>query len=450
MPYTAAQKAAFAKKMAALRAAKAKPSPRGYISGTGAYNFAPLKARVKKASKGLAPVLGSKAGHLLGAAIGGTPGAALGAMAGKGLGKIFQKLTGWGDYKVDENSILAGGMSPPEVINSVDRGGFIVRHREYIQDINATTAFTKTTIAINPGLLASFPWLSQIADGFEQYRFRGLVFEFKSMSSDAVLSSATSSALGTVIMATQYNTGQSTFNDKREMENYEFANSDKPSCSFYHPVECKTSQSASAGLLYIRPGAVPANQDQRWFDLGQFTIATQGMQAASGVAGELWASFEIEFYKPKLNSETGLQIMSDHSALSGTVDATHPLGTTSVMKSGSSLNGTISSGTTYSFPSGLGDGEYLMTWTVIGTGTAALAIPTLTLTNCSLVSIFNNDGGGSFGQGAGATSTVSFIIACIKLTAPAATVAFGTAGTLPASITGADLVVTQINSGILT
>jgi hypothetical protein len=39
-----------------------------------------------------------------------------------------------------------------------------------------------------------FPWLSNIAQNFESYKLRGLVFEFKSMSGDALTS--TNTALG--------------------------------------------------------------------------------------------------------------------------------------------------------------------------------------------------------------------------------------------------------------
>lgn len=147
---------------------------------------------------------------------------------------------------------------------------------------------------------------------------RGLVFEFKTMSSDAVLSSGASSALGTVIFATQYNALDKPFEDKRTMENYEFANSTKPSESMLHPVECKRSQTP-VDLLYVRTEELVSTGDLRMYDLGNFSFAVQGCQnAAPGqVIGELWCSFEVEFFKPKLLPLGGASTLMDHYQLRG-------------------------------------------------------------------------------------------------------------------------------------
>ena len=185
-------------------------------------------------------------GSTIGAAVGGPPGALLGGVLGRGAHALFKAITGFGDYRVEHNTPCSGD-EPPEIVNSANRGSVIIRHREYLGDVNATTAFTLQQYPINPGNNFTFPWLSQVAESFEEYRLRGAIFEFKSLSSDAVLSSATSSALGSVIMATQYDVLDEPFLNKMEMENYEFANSSKPSCTFYHPIECKKSLTPRRG-----------------------------------------------------------------------------------------------------------------------------------------------------------------------------------------------------------
>lgn len=207
---------------------------------------------------------------------------------------------------------MFGGMSPPMIQNSIQGGGILVRHREYIGDIAATNVFTNRNFAINPGLTSSFPWLSQIANAFEQYRFRGLIFEFKSTSADALVSGSNSIGQGTVIMATQYNSLSTGFSTKIEMENHEWANSCKPSCSFMHPIECALYQTPNTPL-YVRNGAIPPNADERLYDLGNFNLATEGMPVGTdsddnNTIGELWCTFEIEFFKPKYdpNSAEGL------------------------------------------------------------------------------------------------------------------------------------------------
>jgi len=126
-------------------------------------------------------------------------GGSVGSYIGHGIHTLVRNLVGFGDYNVQENSIMSGRVlsgDPPEIRNT-HQNSFIVRHREYMTDVYASQAFDITSYNINPGLLVSFPWLAQVADSFEQYKMRGLVYEFKSMSSDAVLSSGASSALGT-------------------------------------------------------------------------------------------------------------------------------------------------------------------------------------------------------------------------------------------------------------
>lgn len=273
--------------------------------------------------------------------------------------KTVGALAGFGDYHVESNSLMSIGGDPPVIHNPPSKdttGGFVVRHREYIQDIVATSAFTRIDLDINPGLPTTFPWLAQVGAAFEQYRLRGMVFEYKSMSSDAVLSSSASSALGTVVMATSYNVLTNPFIDKKSMENYEFANSEKPSCSFLHPIECKKSQT-TAEPLYIRtPNTNLGSSDLRLYDMGQFSIATQGIQGTGGsVIGELWCTFDVELMKPKftLDQFPVANELMDHyyadSAGMSTLSAVVPFGSISTPIAGN-LGSSIVNGFSLNLP----------------------------------------------------------------------------------------------------
>lgn len=320
-------------------------------------------------------------GTAIGSAIGGPAGGALGGA----LGQVLSKVVGFGDYYVDDNSIMKGGLSPPEIVNSVNRGGIIVRHREYLGDINAATAFTVKNYPINPGLPSSFPWLSNIASAFEEYELRGLIYEFKSLSSDAILSSATSSALGYVAMATQYNAASDNFQSKLELENYEFANSNKPSCSFVHPVECKKRLNVDTHL-YIRTGGVPTGQDQRLYDLGDFNIAVGGCQASTGVLGELWCTYEIEFFHPKYDTAAGR--FCDHwynTAPSGV----NPFGTVFNKSKNSNMDLTIT-GTKITWPAWVSTGNYMVSINWGASSSVVIAAPTFTPANCNIYSFWGN------------------------------------------------------------
>ena len=199
----------------------------------------------------------------------------------------------------------------------------VVSHREYIGDLytggvavdpmpaNYSSPFTVGNVKvagssdvlgnsgfkINVGVKDTFPWLYNLARNYEQYRVHGMVFEFKSLSADAL--NSTNTALGSVIMATEYNAANPIFETKQQMENYEFAQSCKPSVSMMHAIECAPNLT-SVSELYVRTGAVPPYQDPRLFDLGTFQIATCGMQAPQINIGELWCTYLIELIKPKI------------------------------------------------------------------------------------------------------------------------------------------------------
>lgn len=212
-------------------------------------------------------------------------------------------IMGYGSYRSVGRSgrKIRMGNAAPRIRNS--NGRFIVSHTEYLGDLVSNSAFVNTAFTLNPGLeLAEggfCAWLPRIAANFEQYKARGIIFTFKSTSSDAVLAAAANSALGTISMATDYNVLNPPFGNKQQMENYEYSNSCKPSIGMSHCVECARSQT-SITELYVRTSSVPAGADARLYDLGTFQIATSGQQVSGGILGELWVSYEFEFLKPRI------------------------------------------------------------------------------------------------------------------------------------------------------
>lgn len=220
-------------------------------------------------------------------------GSSLGSWLGRKAGSLFKSITGIGDYRVQSNTLVAA-TDPPILSNT--SAATRVQHREYIGDITGSTGFVVRQYAINPGMGDTFPWLQTVAGAFEEYRLHGIVFEFKSTSADAL--NSTNTALGTVIMATEYNVLHGAFTSKREMENYVYSTSSPPSVSAMHPVECARDVSVLSNL-YVRASPPSTSTDLRFSDLGNFQLATFGMQAAA-VIGELWCTYDVELIKPKL------------------------------------------------------------------------------------------------------------------------------------------------------
>lgn len=225
----------------------------------------------------------------------------LGALAGSQLAKLF----GHGDYRLAGNSLLTGDLSRMSSAKFARDGprGTRITEREYLGDIVAgnlvsgATVFTNQTYELNPTASATFPWLSQIAQLYDQWEPHGIVFEFVSTSSEY---NGSSQALGAIIMATDYDPYDSAFASKQEMENSDYACSTKPALGLLHGIECATSERPTRVLYTDTGNGAPRTS----FTLGRFQVATQGMSVANVNLGELWISYDITFYKKQLSTET--------------------------------------------------------------------------------------------------------------------------------------------------
>lgn len=294
-----------------------------------------------------------------------------GAAAGRYLGSQISRILGFGDYTVQSNSLSSVGKAimPGEAVPDFGiRGNETrVRHREYLHDIvvpASPTAFTNSSYTINAGDSYTFPWLAEVAARYQQYKFNGLIFEFKTLSSDIT----SGGALGAVVLATNYDVLDSAFEDKIHMENSQYAVSAKPSCSQIHTIECAPNETAQK-MLYVRsPGSsTTTSQDARFFDLGKFQLATTGLPGSAGqVLGELWVSYDVSLYKPEIPNT---EVLSAKVLSAGSVDKSSALFGTSPALTG---NAFTLDNTVLTFPR---TGQFLLQCDFAGTG---VATPTFT------------------------------------------------------------------------
>jgi len=348
--------------------------------------------------------------------------------------KIIPMIVGFGDYTVKSNSLLAAGTDGklggevPRLSNSPYHN--IVSHREYLGDIlSSTSNFSSQPFAINPGLLQTFPWLASLANSYQQYRLKGMVFEFKTLATDY---SATP-YIGFVAMGTQYDSLDPPFATKIEMDNSEFANSKRTNESFLHPIECARDQTAISEM-YVRDGAPPsASSDLRLYDWGLFQIAVGGQATAGVPIGELWVTYEVEFFKPKLASQVGYNANSLFLSKNN-VSQTQPLGTSVTSNSGD-LN--FTTGNVFiNFPN-LSAGTWLVTYTITGTVAAAVTYPGLTPSGCTASILESSPPSG--------TSSLSLMRSYqMTVNASSPTLTFGTGAILPTGTVTIDIYVTQI------
>lgn len=434
--YTPQQKAQYYKKLA-LAKQRQSARPTRPLKGRGAYKAPKSAAWGKKLASGIAGM---------------TPLAPISGLLGEAGGWLGDKigtLLGLGAYEVRKNSfVLPEGLDPPSM--HTRSGDTIIAHREYITDIltSATPgAFNIQSFKINPGVSSTFPWLSEIASSYEEYEMLGCVFEFKSTSSDAL--NSTNTALGYVLQGTNYNAAAPNFQNKLAMLNTQYSTDCKPSQSCLHPIECDPHFNPMMSQ-YVRSGAVPAGEDAKTYDLGNYQIATGGMQGTSVVVGELWVTYQIALRKPVFGPQQGAGIMSDHWRLA-TVSSANVMGTNAYIQSGSSINGTVLP-MSYTFPTSISSGSFLFVWTAIASS-SAVAIPSPTIQNGSLVNLFNN-GADSFGYapiGGVAGMTRYMVAGVVSVNAPGSAQCkiIWSVGTIGAGGVG-DFFVTAFNNTILT
>lgn len=252
----------------------------------------------------LAPLLAG--GFSMGAsALGFAPLAPLAGLLGYGIGKTVKQITGYGDYKVNRNSLLHGNI--PQVSNPpLGPNSTCIQYKEYLGDVISSVTAGKFAISkyvLNPSNAQLWEFLAQIACNYEEWRPEGICFIFRSTSADAL--NSVNTALGTVIMATNYNPYNPDFTTKGEMEAYEFCTAGVPSQDLIHMVECDPHQGAIS-LFFTNTPQNQGNGDIRFNQLGTFYIATVGCQGTSVNLGELWVTYQISLLKPKLFQSLGL------------------------------------------------------------------------------------------------------------------------------------------------
>ena len=370
----------------------------------------------KKASSSRANGLLAQLGGIAGSQFGGPLGGALGMTAGA----LISRITGFGDYKVQQNSISMGNSVP-----TFSNGGAGIRvcHREFLSDVYGSVDFQLTAYAINPGLASSFPYLALIAQNFEEWDVHGLVYEYRPSSGSAV--SSTSSALGVVILATDYDVLNTNFANKQQMESYEFSTSTVPFSACIHPVECARNRTV-LNRLYTRTGGIPTGADQRMYDMGKFQIATVGMQSVY-IVGELWCSYDITFGKPRIPPTLGFQYVHFVENPIATSTAALPFGTTGPAVRSGGLPGIVFwSQTAILFPF---PGSYFIHCVSSGAGASQSVVQTLGANIAIGPTVFSGGGVSTIGTAAAATGQrVSTIVVLAAGT--------GTANSVSYSVTG--------------
>lgn len=361
----------------------------------------------KEASLGrnILRLLGGAGGGIGGFITGGPAGAMAAAKRGYSMGNTAATVLGLGKYSLRQNSLARQANATGVPFMHSNSEMTVVRHREYLGDINSSTtagAFSIGSYPLNPGQSSTFPWLSTVASNYQEYTFKGLLFEFRSTSADAI-ANAVNTALGSVMMGTIYNPALPPFTNKIQMLNEYYSTDGKPSENICHFVECDPKENPF-NILYIRPGAVPPAGNIQNFDLGTFSIATVGFQGANVNCGELWVSYEVELRKPTPVGISGQNNSSYVAFGAAGVTTSAYFGTSQVVTS-DWFDGTVTlTGTTITINSSY-TGPFLVTYNCNVTGSSTP--PSIAATsNCTAYNVFNNGAYNDYVSGTVATGGI--------------------------------------------
>lgn len=244
----------------------------------------------------------------------------------------------------------AVNITPTPVLKTTDKGT-VVRHREFLDNVQGSSIYDVASYAINPGLAETFPWLYNTAKNYEKYKVRKLIV--------SLLTNTGSQSVGTYGMAIDFNAADSAPNTEQQLMAFQGATNSSVwnSCKL---VVDKMNRESAYRELFVRTAAVPSGEDIKTFDLGTLYVYTVG--AANDVLlGKLYLEYEIEFFTPQLgifgdsfSQSLGVSPISPNRA--------NPFGTAGQVKNGG-LDLTFVSGDEYTSPVG----SYLVTYDVTGT-----------------------------------------------------------------------------------
>jgi len=231
-------------------------------------------------------------------------------------------ISGHGDYTLKKNSLLSGTIPA----FGQNQRPIRVIHKEYVcpVKVNSNGSFRNDGYYVNPGNVALFPWLSQIALMYDSYDINGMIVYYKSFTSEQYINAGAgnnapfSGAISEIILCSDYNVSDPLHTNKLSALNTEFTVSGKTSRDLIHAIECDNRLSVMGGKRFICDKTNPsqfykltntiAPQDPLKYFFNTINVITQGAPASTEApdweAGELWISYDITLYKaaPQVNS----------------------------------------------------------------------------------------------------------------------------------------------------
>nr|AEW27315.1 coat protein [Pelargonium leaf curl virus] len=255
------------------------------------------------------PVTGMQLATIVGTAVAGAVGNVVknngGAIArtavgfGKQVVKRFRRRKGGGNQQMIQHVGGTGGavMAPVAVTRQLMgskpkftgrmSGSVTVTHREYLTQVNNTTAFAvnggivDNLLQLNPLNGTLFAWLPAIASNFDQYTFNNVVLHYVPLCA--------TTEVGRVAMYFDKDSEDVEPADRVELANYGVLKETAPWAEATLNIPCDRIK---------RYCDDSATVDHKLIDLGQLGIATYGGSGTNAI-GDVFISYSVTLYYPQ-------------------------------------------------------------------------------------------------------------------------------------------------------
>jgi len=255
-----------------------------------------------------------------------------------------------------------------------------VTHNERLCSVVTTsTAFELRKFSINPGLAGTFPWLCDVANRFDKYKFVNIQFHYVENSP---------AAAGNVTLAFDFDPNDDDPVSMDQAVTYH----DFISTSIWKGASLRPDLSNGDKLPQknTRPGLPLADIDLNNYDVGNLFVLTEG--AAAATVGYVEVSYTVDLFIHQVQNGIG-DLVSNNAGL----NATHLFGTIAslVADADGFLPGSVTATNTFVFDQPF---EGIIGYNIIGTGLSDDVDLDGTLTNANIGMCKN----------AGSTSVVGF------------------------------------------
>jgi len=162
-----------------------------------------------------------------------------------------------------------------------------IRHRELVGSVVGTANFaTALSLAVNPGVSLSFPWLSIEAQGWEKYRFNSLKLCYYTRTGTNVP--------GSVILSPDYDAADAAPVNEQIASAYFGTEEDAP----WKDICVVFDRNRLNMERFIRTGGLAANLDIKTYDVANLFVSTLDGTAVNW--GKVWFEYDVTLINPQL------------------------------------------------------------------------------------------------------------------------------------------------------